>query len=308
MLEPIVEEVFENSRYDPITLRWRKPFLHNDPYEYTDASGSIRRDIQEVQLQGDKWEWVDPWAIDMEVSIGEELDKEGFEYANHFSTFTISNKRRSHNVLDCVRRRKWMRTRVPTASIIDEKCRPLILFWDVHVLENETKKVEIRSGLQIKNAMPFAIVLSLSGTFGTGDIEYGPIEENQVFNVPIRQASASGIKVRPASFPYHWSQTVACHLQIHDFSSMRDVECRVQEEGETEDTSKVCMRLLTTQSCRSIMVTVAPFVTITNKLPCDLYYRCLQSDITVDEGIKVSFLFIKGSICIYIHVSLFIFI
>jgi hypothetical protein len=79
----------------------------------------------------------------MEVSIGEELDKEGFEYANHFSTFSISNKRRSHNVLDCVRRRKWVRTRAPTASSIDEKCRPLIMFWDVHVLENGTKKVRI---------------------------------------------------------------------------------------------------------------------------------------------------------------------
>lgn len=262
VLEPIVEEVFENSRYDPITIRWRKPFLHNDPFEYTDASGTIRKDIQEIQLQSNKWEWIDSWAVDMDVSIGEGLDKEGFEYSTNFSTFSISNKRRANNVMDCVRRRRWVRTRAPTASSVDEKDRPLIMFWDVHVLENGTKRVEIRSGLQVKNVMPFAIVLSLSGAAWTGDMEFGPIEENEMFSIPIRQASASGIKIRPASFPYQWSQSVTCNLQIYDFSSMRDVQCEVEKDVEGEEAVKVCMRVLTTQSSRSLMVTgmVATFV------------------------------------------------
>jgi hypothetical protein len=56
ILEPIIEETYENSRYDPITGRWRAPYMPGDPHEWTDASGTRRREIQSIQLRSDRWE------------------------------------------------------------------------------------------------------------------------------------------------------------------------------------------------------------------------------------------------------------
>jgi hypothetical protein len=67
ILEPIVEEVYENLRYHPLTGRWRPPFLPGDPPEWTDASGTVRKAIQSIQIETDKWEWSGQWAVDMDT-------------------------------------------------------------------------------------------------------------------------------------------------------------------------------------------------------------------------------------------------
>lgn len=263
-------------------IRWRHPFLANDPYEWTDASGTIRKDLQSITLSS-KWEWGGPWSIDMDVVGGDEIDSDGWEYGNNFTNFSISNRRRDQNPLDCVRRRRWLRPRVPIAGNTDERLRPLTVFWDVQVLQSGTKKVDVRSSLQVHNTMPFAVIISVGGSVWAADTEFGPIAENQTFNVPLMHASATWIKMRVADFPYLFCNQILCGLQMHDFSSARDVQCE-GEGGETAGYNPACMRVLCTQQNKSMTVTLAPTMLISNKLPCNMKYACTSSGKKRDEG------------------------
>eukprot|EP01033_Poteriospumella_lacustris_P017948 gene17948-12866_t len=89
IVEAIEEEVYENARYDPIAGQWRSPFLLGDPYSFTDASGLVRKDMQSLQIQSDKWEWSGDWEVDMDGIPGRDFDDEGWEYASSFSFFTM---------------------------------------------------------------------------------------------------------------------------------------------------------------------------------------------------------------------------
>ena len=261
----------------------------------------MSRDIASIQLHSERWEWLGQWAVDMDAVVGDEVDKDGWEYSTSFSTFSIASRRRSSHSMDCVRRRRWLRTRVPVAGSVDERFRPLTVFWDVQVLQSGTRRVDVRSGLQVRNVMPFAVMFSLTGSAWEGTAEFGPVAEDQMFNVPLMRATATGITVRPACFPYAWSQQVACCLQTHDFSSVRDVHCEAQGLAGDEggDLSPVCMRTLCCQKGKSIEVSMHPFVTIANRLPCDLQYSCISSDKRRDEGNLLA-----GSTCKLTNISL----
>ena len=268
--------------------RWRQPYLANDPHEWTDSTGTIRRDIQSIELKSDKWEWLGPWDLDMSTLIGESLDKDGWEYAStNFASFSVSRKRRCSSAVDCVRRRKWLRTRIPAAGSIDERFRPLLIFWDVEVLQSGTRSVTVRSNLQIRNLMPYAVMIKFGGS-REGESVFGPVNQDQLFNVPLMQASASWVQTRPAEFSYVWSQQVSCCLQSNDFTSMRDAHCEYDSVSQEGSRSPVCMRILCNQQSKSLLVTIAPVVMITNRLPCSLSYVCNSSNTKRDEGMVPS--------------------
>lgn len=278
VIEPIVEEVYENSRYDPMAGRWRQPFLLGDPFEWTEASGSVRKDINSIKLTSDRWEWQDAWGVDMHGMIGEEFDGDGWEYSTAFGSFSIASNRRNKMPMDCVRRRRWTRTRVPTAASIEERFRPLSLFWDVKPQKNGAKKVSIRSGMQVANLMPFSILIALSNSAWGADREFGPIREGEIFSVPLLCSYATGIKVKPADFPYEWSKKTACSIQAYDFRSARDLIC------EGGGLSPVCARILSTQVHKSLIISFIPYIVIRNRLPCDLQFRCTASDNKREAG------------------------
>lgn len=219
----------------------------------------------------------------MDAVGGDEIDSDGWEYGNNFTNFSISNRRRNQNPLDCVRRRRWLRPRVPIAGNTDERLRPLTVFWDVQVLQSGTRKVDVRSSLQVHNTMPFAIIISVGGSVWAADTEFGRIPENQTFNVPLMQASASWIKIRLADFPYIFCNQILCGLKMHDFESARDVQCE-GEGGADGIHNPVCMRVLCTQQNKSMTVTIAPTMLIFNKLPCNMKYSCTSSGKKRDEG------------------------
>ena len=259
--------------------------------------------MQSVKLHSDKWEWLGDWSVDKESSVGDEIDSEGWEYATTFSSFTIASRRRISHALDCVRRRRWLRTRAPTADSIDERQRPLTIFWDVQVLQSGTRRVDVRSGFQIRNFMPFPILISLYGSTWIEN-EESIIEEDQIYNVPLLRASASSLKIRPYGLNHEWSQELSCCSQISDSSFMKDVYCigenRSSGDGKSDETvNTICMRVLSSQKSKSLIVTIAPFVVILNYLPCDLQYRCNTFAKTRDEG-KVQ----SGSSCKLACVSL----
>ena len=89
-----------------------------DPYQWTDATGYIRRDIHNIRLPlrtnnthrfaavnvsasansdtvnivssstTSDWEWVDEWGVDTEGESGE-IDNDGWEYASSFHCFGL---------------------------------------------------------------------------------------------------------------------------------------------------------------------------------------------------------------------------
>ena len=88
-------------------------------------------------------------------------------------------------------------------------------------------------------------MIILSGSGLLLESEFGPIKEDEIWNCPLLQSSASRIKIKPYNFLYLWSQEVSCNLQTHDFTSMRDVHCdgEIKENkfikiGSTEDIKK----------------------------------------------------------------------
>ena len=230
----------------------------------------------------------------MEAVVGDEVDKDGWEYATNFSSFSIASKRRSSRAMDCVRRRRWLRSRIPTAGSVDKRFHPLTVFWDVQVLQSGARRVDVRSGLKIQNLMPFPIMISFTGPAWVGTLDFGPFTENEIFNVPLLHACASSIRIQPACQSYEWSEGVACNLRMYDFSSSKDIRCLAkrtetqatenglvpgagtgprQGQGE-ESKSKSCMRVLCRQMSKSFEVLLVPLISIANRLPCDLKFSC----------------------------------
>lgn len=140
VIEPIVEEVFETNRYDPLNGVWKRPYLVGDPPSWTDANGTQDRDILSIEPISDKWEWLDTWTVDMQGKLGEEIDGNGWEYANSFSHFSMVSNRRVGSSMDCCRRRRWTRTRIPASATMDHRDMLLTVFWDVKALSNGGRK------------------------------------------------------------------------------------------------------------------------------------------------------------------------
>eukprot|EP01041_Mallomonas_annulata_P001683 gene1683-3255_t len=290
----IVEEIFENQRYDPVLVVWRPPFLFQDPYEWTNSEGN-KLNMADIELPSDEWEWQDEWKVDYH-GVGEEVDSEGWEYALNFAFFTNSNRRRAMGSLDYARRRRWVRTRVPRPAPIDDPTRPLTVFWDVTTKSNGSKSVLIRSGYQVVNYMPFPVTISMSSSVWDEDYIFGPIGQNVKFGVPLLNAYASGIKVKPADMPYDWCRRLLCGMRMQDFKETYDVKC-----NSPSDMNPICIRMVFKQVNRSLLLTLLPYVIIQNRLPCEIFFKCssLADPTKVEEG-----LLSPGNSCKLIHIDL----
>jgi hypothetical protein len=119
--EPVNEEVYENQRYYPLNGGWAAPwrnFNEFDIHPWTDVHNKKCFSPVEYELPDDGWEWIDPeWRLDI-GKIDVETDKDGWHYESSFSAFSTSRKkRRAQRPLDVVRRRRWIRTRLPIVEI-----------------------------------------------------------------------------------------------------------------------------------------------------------------------------------------------
>ena len=249
--EPIVEEAFENQRYDPLGQGWSTPWIElNDPCTWTDILGITERNPSSVHLPSDRWDWVEgDWKVDLSGIIGDEIDEKGWEYATNFPSFTVSKKRRTKKSMDVVRRRRWIRSRMPKSSASDELLKPLTVIWDVKALQDGSRLVIIRSGLQVKNLMPFPLSVAIDGfpglnpssiflRFDEGDQDSRPppdreipfrdgsvgrtggksarifdnIPEGETFSLPLLLSSAYMMKLKPSGRSHQWSKSISCRL------------------------------------------------------------------------------------------------
>ncbi|RYH20785.1 hypothetical protein EON65_22470, partial [archaeon] len=272
MLEPIEEEVFENSRYDPLSGSWKKPFLPGDPYEWTDASGLVRKDIASVDINSGLWEWSGNWDVDLDGIVGQEIDVDGWEYAASFSYFTMVSPRRTSQSLDCVKRRRWVRIRSPKIPPEEFELRALTVVWDVQSLPSGTRKVDIRSSFQIVNNLGFPVRISLSHHSWVSDFEYGTIAVDGTYNVPLLKSYASHVRFKPDFPGYEWSAYVPCNVHSYDCKVVKEIVCK------GDDASSVTFRSWTVHENKAITVILLPYITVYNKLLCTMQYMIMSSD------------------------------
>ena len=233
------------------------------------------------------------WEIDKSSTVGVEIDEEGWEYGTSFVSFSVTTMQRTLQSMDCVRRRRYIRTRVPVkyngdgalfasneldemnTSIYNKKTAflPYTIFWDVQTLRNGEKRVCVRSGLQIRNHLSYSIKVHLSSSAWVDNIEMGPIESDEVFSVPLRYCSAYSIRFKPDNLPYEWSAQISCAIRPTDYAAIfTDINCR------GNDIACTSFRVMHEQENKSLMISLLPFVVISNKLPCNLMFQCSTTD------------------------------
>ena len=278
VIEPIEEEAFEYARYDPLTATWRAPFLAADSYQWSDANGSVNRPIESITLGSNRWEWQGKWQVCMRGEVGIDFDEDGWEYSTSFNKFSMTSQRRSYKNLDSCRRRKWVNARVPKAGTLADKKRPLNVHWDVQVKSDGTKVASLRSAMQVRNDLSFAIEIVLSYSSWESDVHLGPIKEGETFDVPLLCSYATTMKVRPSEVPFDWTNGIDCNVQTYNFSSTMDLRC------EAEACAPLCIRAVVSQVDKSLLISLSSYIVIANRMPCDLRFRMTSRDNRVEDG------------------------
>jgi hypothetical protein len=298
--EPIVEEVYENQRYNALQAKWKATApggLLKDPHNFTDSQGHGDRDLRSVQLPGERWEWVQSdWAVDKHAVVGKEIDADGWEYATGFGAFSASKQRRTQQPFDVVRRRKWVRSRVLKSTPKDNSTRALVLFWDVEIDDSGFRHIHIRSAMQLTNQLPCPLEIMLYGfqnntsdaagssaSRETDAVILDPIQEGQTLSVPLVYSHASFIRFRlctEADPPLQWSTEYDCRIMSGGrgrtgFSELlKEIHCF---NGSSENPQAAFFQGLFKFSDKALTMTCAPFITIYNHLPCDYLFRCALS-------------------------------
>ncbi|XP_055626940.1 tectonin beta-propeller repeat-containing protein [Toxorhynchites rutilus septentrionalis] len=101
----IKEEAYENERWLPIE-GFSSRLLPTDRYHFSNADGTVDRNIDKIRLPSMAWQWDGEWQLDLTLD-GQPLDHDGWTYAVDFPATYHPQK----NWKSCVRRRKWVRFR-----------------------------------------------------------------------------------------------------------------------------------------------------------------------------------------------------
>jgi hypothetical protein len=307
VFETIAEYVFENERHD--IFKWGNPWSTlNDPSRWTDISGNDKYSPEMIQLPSSgRWNWVEPaFFVDKISKKDEEIDKDGWEYGTSFKSFTDQSRvRRNHKPLDTCRRRRYIRNRAPILMVEDENSRPLLMFWDVKLLNYGCRKIVLRSCLQIENNMPFTIDIcayignSSSNKIESRSTEYDnknkgeyiqvlQIEPGEMKSVPILYSHCSSIKCRPHDMPFNWSSSIDCVLRNINTSKPVYVTCNES----LHESNHLFMKMIFMKNSKSLTITISGNIKVFNCLPCDIFYKC-KGNLTNITGDHVE----SGSSC-----------
>jgi len=126
-----VEVVYENERFQPFRgwgHTWPGHFLPTDRalrWSIRDAQGteiSASQYLDEVApLLPEGWRWVEhAWRLDLSGALSDSTDNDGWSYGIDFPwvTYPFAPGTGKKHLADFVRRRRWLRTRVP---VLDEE-------------------------------------------------------------------------------------------------------------------------------------------------------------------------------------------
>lgn len=116
-LTPVTVETWENERY--LFMKWGKKLLPTDRQPWSDRFGKSKVPLhkESFRLPSSQWAWEGPWRVDTDWCNGQ-CDAEGWQYNTDFPRFgKDSGWTSTFHPLQSVRRRKWVRTRLPPASV-----------------------------------------------------------------------------------------------------------------------------------------------------------------------------------------------
>jgi hypothetical protein len=328
-VDPIEVEVFENQRYDPLTGSWGKPYLFNDPQQYTDSFGIVQNadfipssdgagDCDDGLRNSDCWEWFGQWEVDMDGAIGREIDIYGWEYGASFSSFSDDSCRRKGNIefTNIVRRRRWIRMRIPKVRTLysdqDYWKKSLICIWDVKLLKDGIKYIEMKSAFTIQNDLGIGVSISLD-LEGRGEHVVERIPGNSEYNVPLVYSTSSRIKFKPlliekndelvtSSSSYMWSDYCVCKTSSYESKVVKTISCPPINANDSAQ-SEVSFRVWIIRKNRTIKLILAPFVTITNKLLCGVHYRLLGFTSTFPASLSEEKKIVPGESAKMYHIT-----
>jgi hypothetical protein len=195
---PVVVETWENERSDRLTCTWRTPFCPTDRPRWSDEQGKRERKREEIVLPGPEWEWQDDWHVDMGLGeIGREIDEEGWTYGVEFPGFTLNRIKRTYREMDGVRRRRWIRTRVPLPPAIDDPTRPLSVVWRVALLPDGRTELSLETAVQLVNETDVAFEVLAIVDPARPPYPVDPIPAQGSVCMPLLLAYASKVCIRP---------------------------------------------------------------------------------------------------------------
>ena len=290
-----------------------EPFLPLDPPSFGDKTGSnTKRPLHAVKLPTEgSWEWELPWKIDtVPGQIGKSMDKDGWDYAFDFGDLFDKSKppRGKNQTMDCVRRRRWVRTRIgynpkSTSSQVVHVSPPrsnkstkdqaqiqvstsnsqCVVIWDVAVKDDGKKIITLRSAKVVTNQLPYEVKLMLQD----GSV-LGPLGENESISIPLQKVKfAQKICVQPTKFTNEWSDAIDCSSRPVDFAEQLDVfACIPNATASTSSAPKrvheyndhtLPIRTLVTQKKNTMKIELYSPVEIMNALPCAMHFKISRS-------------------------------
>ena len=266
--EPVIETIYQYKRYMPIK-GWGDPCLLGDPPAWSNAAGTKELSKSSVALPSEAWEWVGDWMVDTSGRKHGHVDKDGWEYAVNFTDFTATSKRRGvAQAMDYARRRKWIRTRALRSQWNSASSQSMALFWEVLLLDDGSKIINLRSCLQIHNKLPYDVMLQLTSRRWQSPVELGPLLPDAVLSVPLLFADSDNVRFRGVNVPTDWTPPLPCEVRPLDFETQAEVACT-----EEINSRMLHLRPVTKQVHKALQITLSPHITITNTVPSRMGYR-----------------------------------
>lgn len=199
ILVPVVETVYEYSKYNFLKRRWTGSSGNTgEPPHYSDILMSKDLDINKYVLP-EGWVWLESnWRPDLSGKIGEEIDTEGWEYGSSFSAFHHNSHRRVKIASDTVRRRKLVRTRIykSSSNYSSGLQSSLKISWDTKANDDESIDLFIRTSKIIENNLqiPLEVGLNFNGKEPSNSIVINP---KDVSSIPTSNFGELFIRIRP---------------------------------------------------------------------------------------------------------------
>jgi hypothetical protein len=296
---PVVEEVYQYQRFNLLKNSWEGPWSNvGDPEEWSDGLGKAAQHPSKVTCPPG-WDWLEPeWKPDLNGKIGKEIDNEGWEYGLHFNNFGLNTKRRVQQPADCVRRRRWIRTRY----VRQEKSKTAENFsgrmvWQIISNPDESKMIMLRSTKIVENRFSMGIEIGLETTF-TNQMcgKSFKVYPNSEGSFPLLYSEESGIRIKLQGFGCAWSEPVpliagkAAHSANQQ--DVRTYRCRCNDDR------SVSLCVSTIEKDGILRIIVSPLLEVTNYLPCDIQYKSqgMHEDITILSGGKSSAIFFEDNV------------
>lgn len=270
---PVVEEVYQYSRFNPAKMKWESPWPQlNDPPEWSDVLGRVHRDPRVIALPNG-WKWLETdWRIDVGDAGRNETDGEGWDYSVSFQTFSINSKRRMKQPTDCVRRRRFFRTRVldETHAKTTRVLTSGLVVWNVKLHSDETKEIRIMTTKQVVNQLPFGIEVGIEDE---GCIVHSfEVSSKSTCSIPLLYCAGDTVlRIRPSSEISDWSERLDFDVALARSETLRHFRC-------VTSGNKGLNLLWRLENDKILRAVISAPIRLCNRLPCKVHWSIQPSD------------------------------